>query len=634
MRGIALAIGVCVLGVALGIGAQATTPPAGSMTGTVRESKGAALVGARVSLVREGIIVSTRLSDALGAFAFVRVPANHYDLTVALSGFSSFRTAIDVQAGHASTVDVIMTPASATSPPSPSASSPAPIQADALLQSARGDATALSPGGIAGGVPGGILLPGPQWNTEGYDRFDDSPFRRVTMDPLSTFSIDVDTASYANVRRFLNAGQLPPPDAVRVEELINYFRFDYPAPAKNAPVSITTELAACPWNLKHRLALVGLRAQPLELESLPARNLVFLIDVSGSMNSPDKLPLVRTGLRMLVDTLTPRDRIAIVVYAGASGVALPATSGAQKDTIHAAIARLQPGGSTNGAEGITLAYQIASQNFVKGGINRVILTTDGDFNVGVTSQGDLTRLIEEKRDTGVFLSVLGVGTGNVKDSTMEKLADRGNGNYSYLDTLHEARKVLINEGGATLVTVAKDVKIQIEFNPAQVAGYRLVGYENRILANQDFNNDRKDAGEMGAGHTVTALYELIPTGEEVPGATVDPLKYQKPLTHAPLPGNEVLTVKVRYKAPDGITSRLISVPMNNQLSNNSPNIGFAAAVAEWGMLLRHSEHAGSASHADAAALARRFRGPDPEGYRAEFIKLVELADSLKAMARR
>ncbi len=491
---------------------------------------------------------------------------------------------------------------------------------------------------VAAGIVSGSPAPPygrPPSNTEAYDRIDENPFRRVAVNPLSTFSIDVDTASYSNVRRFLNAGTLPPADAVRIEELINYFRFDYAPPKKDAPFAVTTEITACPWNPKHRLALVGLQSRALDLNAVPARNLVFLLDVSGSMSSPDKLPLVRTAMRMLVDTLTERDRIAIVVYAGASGVALPPTSGARKDTIHSAIARLEAGGSTNGAAGITLAYQIAQENFAKGGINRVILATDGDFNVGVTNQGDLTRLIEEKRSSGIFLSVLGVGTGNVKDSTMEKLADRGNGNYAYLDTLHEARKVLVHEAGATLVTVAKDVKIQVEFNPAHVAAYRLVGYENRMLRNEDFNNDKKDAGEIGAGHTVTALYELVPPGADADVPSVDPLKYQRPTAPAGgAPTDEVMTVKLRYKAPDADDSRLMSVAVKNRISEPSANIGFAAAVAEFGMLLRNSESRGSATHADAAALARRFRGADPDGYRAEFIKLVELAGSLKTLAER
>jgi Ca-activated chloride channel family protein len=437
------------------------------------------------------------------------------------------------------------------------------------------------------------------------------------------------------VRRFLNSGQMPPPDAVRTEELINYFRFDYPEPARDVPVSITTELVPCPWNPETRLALVGVQARALALGRMPPRNLVFLLDVSGSMMSDDKLPLVRTAMRMLVDTLTKDDSVAIVVYAGASGLVLPPTSGAEKHRLHDAIARLEAGGSTNGAAGITLAYQVAQEQFRKEGINRVILATDGDFNVGVTNQGDLTRLIEEKRQSGIFLSVLGVGTGNVKDSTMEKLADKGNGNYAYLDSLHEARKVLVHEAGATLVTVAKDVKIQVEFNPAHVSAYRLIGYENRLLNNEDFNDDRKDAGEMGAGHTVTALYEIVPPGVKIDGGTVDPLKYQQtPTRNQGAPGDELMTVKLRYKAPDDDKSRLIEVAVKNRPGGMTPNAGFAAAVAQFGMLLRHNPNRGTATYTDAAALARAHRGEDPGGYRAEFVRLIELAEALTRQTRK
>jgi len=469
------------------------------------------------------------------------------------------------------------------------------------------------------------------FNTEAYDKIDEQRFKRVADDPLSTFSIDVDTASYSNVRRFLNSGTLPPADAVRIEELVNYFRFEYERSQEGAPFSVTTEVAACPWNPRHRLALIGLQARPMEAGRTPPRNLVFLLDVSGSMDSPDKLPLVKTAMRMLTDTLTPEDRVAIVVYAGASGLALPPTPGSRKAEIQRAIAELQPGGSTNGAEGIELAYDVAGKNFVKGGINRVILATDGDFNVGVTSEGELIRLIEEKRQKGVFLSVLGVGTGNVKDSTMEKLADKGNGNYAYLDSLHEARRVLVAEAGATLVTIAKDVKIQVEFNPVAVGAYRLIGYENRVLQHQDFNDDKKDAGEIGAGHTVTALYEIAPPGEAVDGGTVDPLKYHDQLKpNAASKSDELMTVKLRYKQPDGDASRLISVAVRDGSGELTVNLGFASAVAEFGMLLRNSEYKGQATWSSAQDLARRFRGSDPDGYRAEFIRLVELAASLGA----
>ena len=375
---------------------------------------------------------------------------------------------------------------------------------------------------------------------------------------------------------------------------------------------------------------MGLRATPIRLENTAARNLTFLLDVSGSMQPENRLPLVKKAMKMLADTLRPEDRVGIVVYAGNTGVALKPTHGDRKDVIQRAIEELNAGGSTNGAAGIQLAYEMATENFIKGGINRVILATDGDFNVGITSQSELVRLIEEKRQRGIFLSVLGVGDNNLKDSTMEMLADKGNGNYSYLDSLQEARRVLIAEAGATLVTVAKDVKVQVEFNPRFVAAYRLIGYENRLLRKEDFNNDRKDAGEMGAGHTVTALYEIVPVGENVP-ATVDPLKYQpqpKPAAAISSNSTELMTVKVRYKEPQGDTSRLLEFPVRSDAPRMTPNLGFAAAVAEYGMLLRRSEHKGSATWAQAVSLAKEHRGRDDDGYRAEFIRLAELAAAL------
>jgi Ca-activated chloride channel family protein len=470
------------------------------------------------------------------------------------------------------------------------------------------------------------------FNTEAYDSLDENPFRRVATDPLSTFSIDVDTASYANVRRFLTRGSMPPAGAVRVEEMINYFTYDYAAPGPDAPFSVTTELAAAPWNPNHRLALIGLRSVAPE-RSDAAKNLVFLIDVSGSMNEPDKLPLVRSAMRMLVETLTARDRVAIVVYAGASGLVLPSTAGDRKAEILQRIDALESGGSTNGAAGITLAYQVAREHLIPGGVNRVILATDGDFNVGVTSQDELVRLISAQRASGVFLSVLGVGTGNLKDSTMEKLADKGNGNYAYLDSLHEARKVLVREAGGTLITVARDVKIQVEFNPVTVAGYRLIGYENRVLRNEEFNDDTIDAGEIGAGHTVTALYEIVPAGRDVPSGDADPLRYQRDRERTPAAASgELMTVKLRYKRPDGDASRLLSTVVHDRPGKPGPNLGFASAVAEVGMLIRHSKHTGDASYHAAIERARRFRGDDPEGYRGEFIKLAELAASLRPAA--
>jgi Ca-activated chloride channel family protein len=528
-------------------------------------------------------------------------------------------------------------PASSPAPP------PAPAQQGAALTVDR--TTSLGAGlvGVAGALPLQLAAEAgapcatcdTASNTEAYDHIPENPFLRVDAEPLSTFSVDVDTASYSNVRRFLKQGTLPPRGAVRIEELVNYFRFDYRAPTGDAPFSVITELAPAPWNPRHQLALVGLRGRDLTTRDDTPRNLVFLIDVSGSMMSPDKLPLVRSALRMFVDTLTSRDRVAIVVYAGASGLVLPSTTGDRKIEINGAIEALEAGGSTNGGDGIRLAYGVAREYFVKGGVNRVILATDGDFNVGITSQSDLIKLIEKERASGVFLSVLGVGTGNLKDSTMEKLADKGNGNYAYLDSLQEARKVLVSEAGGTLVTIAKDVKIQIEFNPKTVAAYRLIGYENRLLRKEDFNDDRKDAGEIGAGHTVTALYEIVPSGVEVATSSVDPLKYQVPPERsAAATDDELLTVKLRYKAPDGDQSQLLSTVVRNVPGAMTPNLGFASAVAEFGMLLRESPHAGSASFQSAIARARTFRGADAEGYRAEFIGLVERAAALRSPAAR
>ena len=468
--------------------------------------------------------------------------------------------------------------------------------------------------------------------TEAYDRIQDNPFLAAAQNPLSTFSIDVDTASYANVRRFLTQGQLPPKDAVRIEELLNYFRYDYPEPTGDAPFSVTTELAPCPWRPEHRLALVGLRGRSLEDRALPPRRLTFLIDVSGSMESSDKLPLLKQALALLVEGLREPDQVAIVVYAGNSGLVLPPTSGERKAEIRTALASLEAGGSTAGGAGIELAYRVAAEMYRPGAINRVLLATDGDFNVGVTSVGELSRLIEEKRKTGVFLSVLGFGQGNLKDATMEMLADRGNGNYSYIDSEAEARKVLVSEAGATLVTIAKDVKLQVEWNPRRVAGYRLVGYENRLLRAEDFADDRKDAGEIGAGHTVTALYEVVPAGQPLDAAGSEPLRYQQPPALAPAAASgELLTLKLRYKEPEGDTSRLVTttVAASSETAHGSERLRFAAAVAGFGLLLRESEYRGQASWPMVLELARAAKGRDLEGYRAEFLSLAERAAVLQ-----
>ena len=470
-----------------------------------------------------------------------------------------------------------------------------------------------------------------QFNTEAYDRVEDNPFLDVRQNPLSTFSIDVDTASYANVRRFINSGRLPPRDAVRIEEMINYFRYDDPQPNGEAPFSVSLEVAPAPWMVDHQLLRIGLKGAAFEKEDRPPSNLVFLLDVSGSMRSANKLPLVKKSIALLVEKLGERDRVAIVVYAGASGLALPSTSCDQKATILGALERLGAGGSTNGGAGITLAYQTAAANFRSDGINRVILATDGDFNIGLTDQGGLTRLIEDKARSGVFLSVLGFGMGNYKDSTLEKLADRGNGNYAYIDTLNEARKHLVREMDATLVTIAKDVKIQVEFNPAQVGSYRLIGYENRVLRAEDFNDDRKDAGEIGAGHSLTALYEIVPAGAAAGAAAVDRLKYQQPRQSTPATrSTELLTLKLRYKAPHEDTSRLLSYPLaagaaRDSYAEASENFKLAAAVASFGMLLRDSPHKGSTTMGSVLELAMEAQDQDPYGYRAELVELIRRA---------
>jgi Ca-activated chloride channel homolog len=473
-----------------------------------------------------------------------------------------------------------------------------------------------------------------EMNTENYAHVAENRFLSVASQPLSTFSIDVDTASYANSRRFLAEGSLPPKDAIRIEEWVNYFAYDYAKPTGNAPFAVSTEVTSCPWNEAHKLVRIGIKGQEIREENVPARNLVFLLDVSGSMMSADKLPLVKRGLALMSDGLRPQDSIAIVVYAGNSGLVLPATSGRERGKILRALESLEAGGSTNGGAGIQLAYQVAQQQFKNGGINRVILATDGDFNVGTTSEGELTRLIEEKRKSGVFLTVLGFGSGNTKDSTMEMLADKGNGNYAYVDSLSEARKVLVREAGSTLVTIAKDVKLQVEMNPLKVESYKLIGYENRLLAKEDFNDDKKDAGEIGAGHTVTALYEIVPKGAGgVTTPPVDPLKYQGTASpSAAASSAELMTVKLRYKPPQGDVSTKFSVVVNDggkPIQQASDDYRFSVAVANVALLLRGSPDVKQSSLESARALAGGALGPDLHGDRREFLAMVDEAKRLR-----
>ena len=474
-------------------------------------------------------------------------------------------------------------------------------------------------------------------NTEEYDRIQENGFKSVADTPLSTFSIDVDPASYSNMRRFINRGELPPADAIRTEELVNYFSYDYPKPTGNDPVKITVEAGTCTWNTAHRLVRIGLKAKEIPTEQLPASNLVFLVDVSGSMWGANRLDLVKSSLKLLVNNLRNKDKVAIVTYAGSAGVKLEATSGGDKQKIREAIDELTAGGSTAGGAGIHLAYQIAKKNFISDGNNRIILCSDGDFNVGVSSAEGLEQLIEKERKSGVHLTVLGYGMGNYKDKKIQVLAEKGNGNHAYIDNLQEANRVLVGEFGATLHTVAKDVKLQVEFNPSQVQAYRLIGYESRLLKDEDFNNDAKDAGDMGAGHTVTAFYEVIPAGvkNEYVGK-VDDLKYQKKekMTLKPTGSDELLTVKLRYKAPDKDVSRKMELPfVDNKGDSVSSDFRFASAVAMFGQLLRDSDFKGTADYDKVIKLAKQGVNNDERGYRREFIRLVEAAKGLEKTSK-
>jgi Ca-activated chloride channel homolog len=477
----------------------------------------------------------------------------------------------------------------------------------------------------------GLRQPSATFETNDFGEIRDNPFVLVARDARSTFSADVDTASYSIMREFLNEGRLPPRDAVRIEELVNYFPYAYEPPTDGRPFAVHMMTATCPWQPEHRLVRIAIKGREIPRAERPPSNLVFLLDVSGSMDEPNKLPLVKTAMRLLVEQLGPRDRVAIVVYAGAEGLALPSTPATEKSVILSAIESLSPGGATHGSAGIRLAYQTAAANFIEGGVNRVILATDGDFNVGVTSQGELVRLIEEKAKTGVFLTALGFGMGNLKDSTLEKLADHGNGNYAYVDGRAEAQKVLVDQIGATLITIAKDVKLQVEFNPAKVTAFRLIGYENRVLAHEDFNNDKRDAGDIGAGHTVTALYEVVPPGVEIAVPGVDPLKYQSAATPALTSSAELLTLKLRYKEPSADRSQLFEVPLEDgavSFESAPADFRFAAAVAAFGMNLRGSPYKGDADPGKVLAWAKGSLGEDKGHLRAEFVSLIEKARPL------
>ncbi|CAM3661217.1 VWA domain-containing protein [Flavobacterium chungbukense] len=465
----------------------------------------------------------------------------------------------------------------------------------------------------------------PETNSESYAGLEENPFESPLKTPLSTFSIDVDNASYTNIRRFINEGQKVPKDAVRVEEMINFFKYKYPQPDGQHPFSINTEYSDCPWNKKSRLLKIGLQGKDVPMANLPATNLVFLVDVSGSMDEPNKLPLLKESMKILVKELRSTDRVSIVVYAGSAGVVLEPTSGDNKDEIMDAFDDLHAGGSTAGGEGIELAYRLAQENFIKGGNNRVVIATDGDFNVGASSDDDMLKLIEQKRESGVFLTVLGFGMGNYKDSKMEILADKGNGNYAYIDNIQEANRFLGKEFKGSMFAIAKDVKIQIEFNPKHVQAYRLIGYENRKLNAEDFKNDKIDAGELGSGHSVTALYEVIPTGVESDYTPSD-LKYTKTQKNEGNYSDELATVKFRYKKPNGNKSNeIINViaDKKTELKNSSPDFKFTTAVSWFGLKLRESKYIANSSSSDIKNLAKSGLSNDEEGYRSEFIRLVD-----------
>ena len=584
----------------------------GTITGVVTDvSGGQALESAVVTLDSTETAV---LTDTEGSYVLTGVPAGEHTLTVSILGYETRQVQVTVVAGETATVNIELTGAALR----------AQAETRIMLRAA------------SRAIPDRTRW-GPRPNTESYAEINENEFKSVSDAPLSTFSIDVDRASYANVRRFIQDGQRPPADAVRIEEMINYFPYQWGDVAGEHPFVVTTEVTQAPWKHEHRLVRIGLHAESIDTEDLPPSNLVFLLDVSGSMSSQDKLPLLKKAFTLLVDQVREQDRVAIVVYAGAAGLVLPSTPGSEKDEILAALEKLEAGGSTAGGAGIKLAYDVARKNHIDGGNNRVILATDGDFNVGASSDEAMVKLIEKERESGTFLTVLGFGTGNLKDSKMEQIADHGNGNFAYIDGLLEARKVLVEEMGGTLLTLAKDVKLQIEFNPARVAGYRLIGYENRLLADEDFNDDTKDAGELGAGHTVTALYEVVPAGVGMPGGSVDPLRYQEQ-PDPPEPAvarsgfaDEMMYVKVRYKDPDGERSKLLQQPVFDGIDTPSVDFRFAAAVAGFGMLLRDSEHAGALTLDDIVSLAEAGRGDDPRGYRGEFIRLVETARDIKLL---
>jgi Ca-activated chloride channel family protein len=602
-------------------------PDAIGIVGRITDAKsGQLLHDALVSVVDTEF---TTLTSRVGYYALPSVPAGEHTVKVVIIGYATQERQVTVTEGRATVADfaleekaINLSEIRVTGVAGRVERKKVGVQLPAVK--ARSIATS---GAVGGGRQLRVRHGG---NTESYARIVENDFRLVGSSPLSTFSIDVDRASYANVRRFIQDGQRPPVDAVRIEEMINYFAYGWDDVAGEHPFAVTTEVWDAPWKREHRLVRIGLHAAAVDARDLPPANLVFLLDVSGSMGEPNKLPLLQSAFAMLADQLRPEDRVTVMTYSNEVCIALASTSGDRKHEILATIERLRADGGTAGGPALQAAYEIAREHHVEGGNNRIILATDGDFNIGPASDKAMVKLVERERAAGTHLTVLGFGTGNLKDSKMEQVADHGNGNFHYVDGLLEARKVLVEEMGGTLLTLAKDVKLQIEFNPARVAGYRLIGYENRLLADEDFNDDTKDAGELGAGHTVTALYEVVPAGEPVPRGDVDELRYQPGADDPPLSefDGEMMYVKVRYKEPDGAKSRLLELAVADRRASPSGDFRFASAVAGFGMLLRDSEHAGDLTLSDVVTLAENGKGDDPRGYRGEFIRLVEAVRDL------
>lgn len=602
------------------------TSEKGIVTGKVTEkTTGEAIPFANIYLQSKGMTIASAVSDANGSFS-IEAEAGVYTAKVSIIGYEAVtKKNVSVEIGKKTVLNFVLNQSVQVLEEVKVVDCEKSMSLVGCAKISKRDMAACGSTMSYNYAANDNLGYEQPFNTEGYDVINENTFKNVVNDPLSTFSIDVDRASYSNIRRFLNQNQKPVKDAVRIEELINYFDYSYAQPTDGHPFSSTVEMDNCPWNEKHKLMLIGLKGENINENDIPASNLVFLIDVSGSMSDANKLPLLKQSFKYLVSNLRAKDKISIVVYAGAAGLVLEPTSGDQKEKINASLDLLQSGGSTAGGAGIELAYKTAKQNFILGGNNRVILATDGDFNIGSSSNAEMVRLIEEKRKDGVFLSILGFGMGNYKDSKMESISNAGNGNYAYIDNILEAKKVFGKELWGTLYTIAKDVKIQVEFNPAQVKSYRLIGYENRILNKEDFNDDKKDAGEIGCGHTVTALYELIMTDSDENVNNVDPLEYQK---NSVVASKNVMTLKLRYKKPSEDESQLIKKSYKASDLTATENIHFASSVAEFGMLLRDSEHKANSSYNHVLTLAKNSKGSDADGYRNDFIKMVEIAEML------